>query len=465
MPSRRADLFALILTALCVASACGSDDSSNGTGATGGAGAAGGAGGTGAAGGSGATGGAGGAGGVGGAKLLQEADLVYLGAFRVPQEDYGSPQYSGFNFGGTALTYNPTNDSLFLVGHNWYQLTAEISIPAIVNSTVLDDLNTATVLQPFADVTEGNRSNLGDGGTAVDTSGEPLGGFLVQDDLLIGTAFGYYDAGNVVRLSHFTSTLDLAAVGDFHGMFAVGSAPAIPNPAFVDGYMGLVPPEWQASFGGPALTGNCCLSIISRTSLGPAVSVFAPAGLGTVDPVPAAPLVGYPIDHPTLGTYGDQSSSVLFNGSMGIHGVVFPQATRSVLFFGKRGTGTFCYGEGVSDPALDLTNCDPAYPDVLCCYDPANASKGGHSYPYVYLALAYDALDLLAVKDGQKQPWEIVPYAEWQLALPFAQEYADILGAAYDPATQRIYLTQDGGDLPGCCGHLPVVHVYQVNSD
>jgi hypothetical protein len=333
-----------------------------------------------------------------------------------------------------------------------------------VNSTVLDELNTATVLQPFADITEGNRSNIGADGAAVDTSGVPIGGLLVADDALVGTAFGYYDAGNVVVLSHFTSTLDLAATGDFAGMFEVGSAPAIPNPAFVDGYMGHIPAEWQSEFGGPALTGNCCLSIISRTSLGPAVSVFDPAQLGSVDPVPATPLVGYPIDHPTLGTYGDQGDDVLFNGSMAIHGVVFPRGTRTVLFFGRRGTGKFCYGEGVSDPALDLTNCDPAYPDVLCCYDPASSSKGGHSYPYVYLALAYDALELLQVKAGQKQPWEIVPYAEWQLTLPFAQEGADLLGAAYDPDTQRIYLSQDGGDRPGCCGYLPVVHVYQVSA-
>jgi hypothetical protein len=333
-----------------------------------------------------------------------------------------------------------------------------------VNSTVLDELATATVLQPFADVTEGNRSNLGADGATVDTSGEPLGGLLVHGDLLVGTAFGYYDAGNVVRLSHFASSLDLAATGDFQGMFAVGAAPAIPNPAFIDGYMGTVPPQWQGDFGGPAITGNCCLSIISRTSLGPALSVFDPAELGSVDPLPATPLVGYPIDHPTLGTYGDQGD-VLFNGSMAIHGVVFPEATRSVLFFGRRGTGNFCYGFGVSDPAQHETYCDAAAPEVLCCYDPSNSSKGGHSYPYVYLALAYDALDLLAVKNGAKQPWEIIPYAEWELPLPFAQDYADILGAAYDPATQRIYLSQDGGDKPGCCGHLPVIHVYEVNAD
>jgi hypothetical protein len=397
-------------------------------------------------------------------KLLQERDLKYLGAFRVPQGDYGSPLYSGFNYGGTALAYNPSRNSLFLVGHAWYQLTAEISIPRIVNSSILEDLKTARVLQRFSDITEGHRSDIGQGGSTVNTSGEPLGGLLVWNDKLVGTVYGYYDAANVVELSHFASGLDLSTTGDFEGMYEVGKAPAVPNPAFVDGYMTEIPPEWQSRFGGPALTGNCCLSIISRTSLGPAASVFDPGTLGVQNEVPAKPVVGYPIDHPTLGTYGDQRSDVLYNGSMAIHGMVFPRGSRSVLFFGQRGKGTFCYGEGVSDPSLHNTYCDPAYPEVLCCYDPVHGSKGGHAYPYVSMVLAYDARDLLSVKRGAKKSWEIKPYGVWELQFPLAGGDADILGAAYDPVRQRIYISQAGGDRPGCCGYLPLIHVYRVNT-
>lgn len=397
-------------------------------------------------------------------KRILKSDLEYLGAFRVPQGDFGSPPDSGFNYGGTALTYNPHNNSLFLVGHSWYQLVAEISIPQIVNSTHLEDLKTAAVLQPFVDITEGNRSHIGAGGASVDTSGELIGGLLVCGEKLVGSVFGYFDAALAVRLSHFNSGLDLSATGDFHGMYQVGQAPTIQNPAFIDGYMTEVPPEWQSRFGGPALTGNCCLSIIDRTSLGPAAAVFDPNKLGLIDPLPAIPVVGYPIDHPTLGTYGDQRLDVLYNGSMAIQGIVFPRGSRSVLFYGRRGKGTFCYGEGKSDPTLHNTYCDPTYPEVLCCYDPVNSSKGGHAYPYVYQVIAYDAMDLLSVKDGEKQMWEITPYAHWELDFPFANDNPNILGAAYDPVTQRIYLSQDGGDQPGCCGHLPLIQVYHVNT-
>lgn len=277
--------------------------------------------------------------------LVQQSNLEYLGAFRVPDGDFGSPLYSGFNYGGRNLAYNPKNNSLFLIGHAWYQLAAEISIPQIVNSANLNDLKTATVLQPFSDITEGNSSEIGTGGTTVETSGTPIGGLMVWGDKLIGTVYGYYDAASVVKLSHFTSDLTLSTIGDFKGMYQVGSSPTIRNPAFVDGYMTQIPQEWRETFGGPALTGNCCLSIISRTSFGPAVSVFDPDKLGRVDPVPATPLVGYPSDHQTLGGYGDQRLDVLFNGSMDVTGVVFPSGTGSVLFFGSRGKGHFCYGK------------------------------------------------------------------------------------------------------------------------
>src|SRR5919108_3024060 len=62
---------------------------------------------------------------------VQLSNLVYQGAFRVPQ---GSTDQTSFSYGGTALSYNPINNSLFMVGHDWYQRSAEISIPTVINS-------------------------------------------------------------------------------------------------------------------------------------------------------------------------------------------------------------------------------------------------------------------------------------------------------------------------------------------
>jgi hypothetical protein len=256
-----------------------------------------------------------------------------------------------------------------------------------------------------------------------------LGGTLIFNNRLIVSAYGYYDANANQVLSHFTSLPDLSVTGDASGPYQVGDWAGI-----VSGYMTSIPLEWRQAFGGPALTGNCCLSIISRTSYGPAVSAFNPDDLGSLDPVPSTPVLYYPGEHP-LAEW--DSTGPYFNGSTNIAGMAFPPGTRSVLFFGRQGIGTFCYGTGEE------------------CGDPVDSSKGTHAYPYIHQVWAYDALDLLAVKEGSKNPWDILPYALWVLDEMDSEGSATIAGAAYDPHGGRIYITERYGEEP-------VVHVYQI---
>jgi hypothetical protein len=156
--------------------------------------------------------------------------------------------------------------------------------------------------------------------------------------------------------------------------------------------------------------------------------------VGSQDPVPATPLLYYPAAHPLAGW---DATNPYFNGSTNIVGLAFPPGSRSVLFFGRHGTGEFCYGTGDE------------------CNDPVESSKGTHAYPYVHQVWAYDVLDLLAVKNGSQQPWELQPYAVWQLSEMDASGSATIAGAAYDPASGRVYITERYGENP-------VVHVYQI---
>jgi hypothetical protein len=133
-------------------------------------------------------------------------------------------------------------------------------------------------------------------------------------------------------------------------------------------------------------------------------------------------------------------TSPVFNGSTQMGGVVFPEGARSVLFFGRQGIGPFCYGDASTG-----------------CVDPADPYKGTHAYRYVYQVWAYDAQDLAAVKAGLRQPWNVTPYATWQLTLPFADQNAQIRGAAYDPATGRLWISQARGD-----GQQPLVYLFTV---
>jgi hypothetical protein len=374
--------------------------------------------------------------------LVQETTLAYQGAFRLPLADEGD---SGFAYGATALAFNPAHGSLFLVGHDWRQYVAEVSVPEIRQRSNVAELATASVLQPLSDVTEGKMKTLNPG----DPNAKKIGGLLPYHDKLYISAYSYYDGAATQVLSHFVSSLDLSVKGDVTGPYRVGKEKA----GFVSGYMTLVPTVWQAALGGPALTGQCCLAIVSRTSSGPAIFSVDPAEIGVKNPTPATPLVFYPSEQPLTPWDG---TNLYYNGSTEVRGVVLPDGTRSVLFFGRHGLGPFCYGAGT--PKEDLKGKRTPDGVTKYCYDPQDDSKGTHAFPYAYYVWAYDAMDLAAVKGGHKRPWQVKPYAVWKLEFPFRARSVHLNGAAYDGATGRIFLVQSYAD-----SNKPVIHVFTAD--
>jgi hypothetical protein len=269
----------------------------------------------------------------------------------------------------------------------------------------------------------------------VDKGTIKIGGLLVYQGKLYVTAYSYYDADHSQRLSHFSRPLTLSIKGQVSGPYEVGTLKA----GLVSGYMTHIPEVWQASLGGPAITGNCCLSIISRTSWGPSAFAFNPAELGKTNPAPTVALLYYSQGHPTLG--GWNKAGPHFNGTTHIRGLAFPEGTRTVLYFGRHGTGRFCYG-GEN------------------CKDPTSKIRGNHAYPYVYQVWAYDAEQLKAAKNGQKNPWEVRPYAVWNFELPFQHGSRFLGGVAYDSTTQRIFLAQSHAEPSG----TPMIHVFTVGA-
>src|SRR5207237_5833210 len=115
---------------------------------------------------------------------LKQPSLVDRGAFLRPRQVSDTKTFS---YGGMALAFNPARHSLFVVGHDWYQLTAEVRIPRAVRSSRLSKLRRASFLQPFADATGGKIDKTG--GT-----NNKIGGELVYRARLYGTAYVYYDA-------------------------------------------------------------------------------------------------------------------------------------------------------------------------------------------------------------------------------------------------------------------------------
>lgn len=444
--------------------------------------------------------------------LLQQENLIHKGTFRVPSGRYGIVSTHSNSFttdSGRALSYNPKNNSIFMVGHTLEVLLAELGVPNnIVKSNNRSDLTTATVLQNPIDITGGLGCYIGpssstkcNGGTTMKNGNVLIGGTLVDEvsSKIYGTTYTVYDGTANTTLSHFKSNLDWTNNGvGASGMYRVGKTVAdngALSAGFVDGYMAWIPTEWRLDFGGPAITGHGPMAIISRTSSGPAAFVFNPEDLGIntvgmeTNPAPMTPLVYYPLTHQTLGSYDNLTySNPTFNNVTEVTGAVWPSGTRSLLFFGRTGLGTPCYGAGTANQSEAANNATIVawiaangtnYPcgtttldgsgNNFCCYDPAGTSfKGVHNYPYAYYVWAYDALDLLAVKNGIKKPWEVKPYAEWNLESDLAvfapsNGARRIFGAAYDQASQRIFISQSDGD-PGTYESRPLIQVFQVQT-
>ena len=372
--------------------------------------------------------------------LLSSSGLEYVGGFRVPAETVNG---ASFSYGGQALAYDPSTNSLFISNRNY---VAEVSIPAPVNSSDVNAMPFARLLQPFEDPTEGHLRDISDSDVKMDS-------LMVYGNRLYGTGYIYFDSSNVQRVSHYSRSRQLNQPS-FSGWSQVWESG---KSGFVGGFMSLVPAEWQAKLGGPAITGQCCIPIVWRTSSGPAAFAFDPAQVGQAT-ASAAPLLYYPIDHATLGSWSDANPT--YGSTTEILGVAVIAGTRTVLYFGRNGMGKSCYGEGTADPSLDGTTAPDGSP---YCYDPTNSYKAPHAYPYRYQVWAYDLNDLAAVKAGTKQPWDVVPYGVWPLNLPTPEPTVQLGGVGYDSQRQILYVSQLRAD-PAGYENRPVIHTFRVNA-
>jgi PKD repeat protein len=363
--------------------------------------------------------------------LLYHSNVQYVGSFRLPNYYTGVDQMS---FGGSVLAYNPANNSLFITGMS--QGIAEVSIPnTLVNSGSLSALATASILQPWTNVL-GQLPNP----IAGATDGTDIGGLVVYNGHLVGTAYAYYSGANTQTTSHFVvDSLNLSSAG-VQGMYQVGGSARL-----VSGYMTAIPAEWQGALGAPYLTGGADVPIISTTSSGPAAFGFDPSGLGS-GAIPATPYMYYTTDNPLGPYYG--AADPLQSGVTTVNGAVFVPGTSSVLFIGRSGANFSGYGFA-SD-----------YGDT---HDGALDGKGPHNLngDYVLQVWAYNANDFVAVKQGSLQPWQVQPYDVWNFTLPIPAY--QVGGVAFDPNTGRIYVALPNLDQQAYGSSLPLIAVFQVN--
>jgi hypothetical protein len=374
--------------------------------------------------------------------LISAEHLQYVGGFALPQGDVGT---SWFGFGGIAMT--PHRDkatgklTLFITGTMLKDAQiAQIEVPStLVKSNNYDALPVATVLQPFADVTDGEISlrpnSLGNA-----TNGSPTYGLLSFNNRLIVANTNYYDYDQIG--SHGVSSLDLSLKGDWSGFQRFSNALA--KPRALGGAMGVVPNEWQSMLGGPALTGNQTVPISSATSFGPALTAFNPDDVGTNQQIPGNTLLFYPIDKPLCGTYGcENTANPIFNLTTIIRGHALPSRTGSILFIAKHGIGEYWYGGMTSQNGTQAA--------------PGSMGVGPKSDRYEFRIYAYKLNDLADVKSGLKSPSQVMPYAIWPLPeLTSMHPEAFVNGSTYDDQSGLLFVTPQ-------YSNKGIVQVYKIN--
>lgn len=338
--------------------------------------------------------------------LIQSSNVTYLGSFTVTNPS------SAFSYGGMGLAVHPDGSSLYMGGHVNNVTLGRISIPSIGgNASII----TSPVSVPGS----------------IDVTGGELSGTFVYNNRVIITKRNWYDTDGGTGTSHMAGTLALDSFGSLYRFENLSYK------QYVSGYMGIIPNEWRSYLGGPAFSGNGVMSINSQCSNGPSFYVFDPDDVGVDDPIPNIPLMYYDYPSHPLADY-TQANDIFSKADQENAGIVFPSGTRSVLFWNKHGYGT---------PTYKSTTADPCDPD----------GAGEQAYPYRLQITAFDANDLLAVKNGTKQPWEPQPYAWWEIP-PGTWAACDTFRAgslAYNPSTNRVYAALHYGESPE-------IHVWQI---
>ncbi|TXD36958.1 hypothetical protein FRC98_09460 [Lujinxingia vulgaris] len=364
----------------------------------------------------------------------------FVGAFRVPAGEFGN---SSMNYSEGPIALHPERPSVFLVGHSHHQAIAEFTIPELVDSAVVAELNVAQApLQGFASVlnrAENPQSIDRIGGLAFIEDGEGQG-----YDLLIH-AWEYYDA----PADNTHTTLMLRDPDDLEGS-AVDGYYELQGRAHANGWVSPIPEELQAELGATHLTGSSGgIPIHGRASIGPSFFTFDPAPL-TAPPsevVPTEALLDFSLEHPLHEDMNntDGTNDIWTHLSRATFGFI-PPGSRTYLVIGESGgheTGV-CYK---CTPEGGTANCGGYCANNVTDYSP--------------FFWAFDIDDLIAVKDGDKLPHEVRPFAHGPFEIPF--NTTSIGGGAFDAERGLLYLTAQRADREGTYSNPPVIMVYDYN--
>lgn len=385
-------------------------------------------------------------------RILPE-DLVYVGAFRLPDDETGSYAKS-WNYGGHSMTYYPYGDlngpddgypgSIFAAGHAWEHQVSEIDIPVPIMSEIknLNDLNSAKTLQSFQDLMDVSDLEIPRTGLAY----LPSQGSQTTPKLYF--CWGYHMQDGPPDLTHGWCELDLSTPQIQGGWYLAGLPPHIQNMSTND-YMSEIPSEWADTHtpGMRLATGR--FRDGGWSGQGPALFAIGPWNQGN------PPLSGAAIQNVPLILYSSTYSYDSENHTMNNHhhsdewsGTAWITAgdKSAVIFVGTKGFGDCWYGNP-EGPCLECEN------------------RGWWSDEFRGQFLFYDTSELAEVAAGIRQPWEPQPYATMDIDrylfnITSNQQKHHVNACRFDRISGVLYVFEYLAD-----GDKPLIHVWKVISD
>ncbi len=406
---------------------------------------------------------------------LQPTDLVYQGAFRLPD----TADDLGWTWSGHALAYYSEGDpdgpadgypgSLFGTGNDQKQWVSEIGIPVPVNSPAKNvaDLNTATTRQEFRNI----RGTLFDQVEGFDD----FPGTLAKAGLACLPPQGAQTTGKLYfcwgyHLQQVPQRDDDTLRGQpdvSHGWCELNLADPRPAGAWTIGdyinfvtsdYLFPIDPAWAAANTPGRLLATGRFRDGGQGGRGPSLLAFGPWNEGNPPP-PGAHLAATPLILYSDILAGDDHTMSSYNPAdewMG--GAWLTAGDRSaVVFVGTKGTGRAWYGfaDGTEWPE------EPPYPPVPA---PPNDQRGWWSEGFVGQIIFYDPADLAAVARGEKARWEPQPYATLDIDpvlyhVTSPRQWHHVGDAAFDRARGLLYVLEPLAD-----GDKPLVHVWKIES-
>ena len=385
-------------------------------------------------------------------RVLPE-DLVYVGAFRVPDVETGS-FIKSWNYGGHSMAYYPQGNpdgpddgypgSIFAVGHAWEHQISEIDIPVPIISEIknLDDLNTAKTLQSFIDIMDVSDLEIPRTGLAC----LPPQGAQTTPKLYF--CWGYHMQDGPPDLTHGWCEPNLSDSRIQKGWYLAGLPSHIQNMSTND-YMCEIPSRWADAHtpGMRLATGR--FRDGGWSGQGPALFAIGPWNQGNPPP-PGIPLQNVPlILYSSTYIYGSDNHAMDdYHHSDEWSGVSWiTTGTKSaVVFVGTKGYGDCWYGNP-DGPCMDCEN------------------RGWWSDEFRGQIIFYDTSELADVANGIMQPWKPQPYASididrYLFSIRSNQQKYHVNASCFDPLHGFLYVFEHRAD-----GDKPLVHVWKITAD